>query len=152
MDNELADKIRGNKGEIDAERGKSTGRERELGWLDIPELRTAIVANGVTELFLAKLDWIPKTGVTMIAESYTIDGKIEEFAPSDSADHLRKAKPNYITLPTWDTPIDKIRDFDELPPEARRYITTIEDLVGVPITKIGVGPYRGQFINRPARS
>jgi adenylosuccinate synthase len=151
MDEELADIIRGEKGKIDTERGKSTDRERDLGWLDIPELRTAIKANSVSELFLAKLDWVPKVGaLTLIAESYS-DSKNKPVmsAPSDSAEIMSEVTPNYIELPTWGEPIGHIREFKDLPPYAQRYIETVEQLVGVPITKIGVGPYRGEFIERP---
>jgi len=150
MDSELQDEIRGESGKIDTEKGKSTDRERDLCELDVAEVRTSIEANGVDEVFLAKLDWVPKVGpTTRIAESYTDGKRTLEYSPSDSADRLRKVTPNYIELPTWDEPISHTRKFEDLPLNAQVYVRTVEALLDKPITKIGVGPYRGQMIERP---
>lgn len=148
MPEELAEQIRGEKGQIDTERGKSTDRLRDLMWFDLPALRAAIQEYGLDEIFISKLDKVPTVGATtLIAESYNDGNKIIQIAPSDSAEKLKRVKPNYIELPTWGEPIDHIRRFEDLPHNAQRWVQTLQSLLPVPITKIGVGPYRGQVIN-----
>lgn len=148
MPEELVDQIRGDAGLIDSERGKSTGRPRDLMWMDIPALYSAIEEYGIDEIFMAKLDWVPRVGTTtLIAESYNYQGKITQIAPSDSAEKLKKVTANYIDLPTWSEPIGHIRRYNDLPVNARRWIETVQNLLPISITKIGVGPLRGQVIN-----
>lgn len=143
---EIADKIRGNRGEIDAEYGATTGRERQVGWLDLVELRKAIAVSGVTELALTKLDAIPKCGAAVkIATAYQLNGKTLSQAPSSALD-LEACQAAYEQLPTWTEDISNIRHYDELPAEARDLVDFISKQVTLPVSMIGVGPERDQII------
>lgn len=142
----IADKIRGNRGEIDAEYGASTGRERQVGWLDLVELRKAIAVNGVTELALTKLDAIPKCGKTVkIATAYRLNRKTLSQAPSSALD-LEACQAEYEQLPTWTVDISNVRHYAELPAEARSLVGFISKQLALPISMIGVGPERDQII------
>lgn len=143
---EIANKIRGNRGEIDAEYGATTGRERQVGWLDLVELRKSIAVNGVTELALTKLDAIPKCGdIVKVATAYQLNQKTLSQAPS-SALELEACQAKYEELPTWKANISSVRHYAELPIEARSLVAFISKQLVLPISMIGVGPERDQII------
>lgn len=146
-DAEIAARIRGEVGAIDSEYGKSTGRERMVGWLDIPELRRAVLVNGVTQLVFTKLDCVPRSGdATKIATHYVDEGgSIVAIAPN-SVSKASKLEPEYIELPTWAEDISDVREFSDLPEEAKNYIRSIEDCLDVPVSMIGVGPKSEQVV------
>jgi len=142
MDDELASKVRGKRGEIDSEFGKSTGRPRDLGYLDLPKLARAILANGVTQLALTKSDWIQRMGkTTKIAVAYEVTdayGKvtIEKVAPGGNKALLRSV-PIYEEFATWTDIKSK---------QAKRYFKFIEEMLERPVTIIGTGPGRDDLI------
>lgn len=143
-----ATRIRGKQGAVDSEYGATTGRERQVGYLDIPELRKAVLVNGVTELAITKLDVVPKTGKTVpIATAYTYKQQQLEMAPS-SAQRLERCKPVYEHLPTWQEDISSVRTFHGLPKQAQDFVRFLEKMLGIPVTMIGVGPLREQVILR----
>lgn len=143
----LAAQIRGKKGLIDSEYGATTGRERQIGYFDLPELRKAIAVNGVTEIALTKLDCVPKFGSSVkIAVAYKLKGKELKFAPS-SALELEHCKSIYREFPTWQADISGIRKFDDLPSSAKRLVQFISKELAVPVKYLGVGPERKQIIN-----
>jgi len=140
--------IRGQKGSVDSEYGATTGRERQVGYLDLPELRRAILVNGITEIALTKMDLLPRAGKTIpVAVSYTHKGHKLPVAPSSAA-KLAVCKPVYKKLPAWSEDISTIRDYKQLPKATRQFIEFLEDQLTVPVTMIGVGPYRDQVIVR----
>ncbi len=147
-DEEIAARIRGNAGDIDGEYGKSTGRERMVGWLDLPELRRSVLVNEVTQLVFTKLDCIPRAGdYTQVATHFVgEDGQPVEIAPN-FVSKVRKMKPEYEQLPTWEEDISGVRRFDELPENAKAYLEFIKSQLGVEITMVGVGPESEQFID-----
>ena len=151
-DEEIASRIGGVAGEIDAEYGKSTGRQRDVGWFDIPEINRALQinkGNGRQELFLSKLDCVPRAGKTaLIAVGYSYKGKFVSVSPADSIKKLAECKPVYHEFSTWDTDISAIRTFDDLPSEAKKLVTYIEEATNTPVTRIGVGPHPGQFVRK----
>lgn len=146
-DASLAQRIRGEKGSIDAEYGATTGRERRVGYLDLPELLRAVLVNGVTELVLTKLDAVPRYGnSTMVAVSYKLNDMELIMAPS-SARRLEQCQPVYSEeLPTWHENISDMHEFDALPQAAKEYVSFLSKRLGVPITVLGVGPEREQVI------
>jgi len=145
-DEKLADTVRGPLGKTDSEYGVTTKRPRRIGYPDLVELRNAIQVNGVDELAISKLDHVPRFGPTVpVAISYTYDGKERRTAPS-SALALSECKPNYRELDTWQGDISGLRNYDELPDEAKAFVELFETELGVPVTKIGVGPQRPQVI------
>jgi adenylosuccinate synthase len=149
LDDKLAQQIRGQRGAVDAEFGATTGRERRLGQLDLPELRRAILVNGVNELALTKLDTVPRYGDKVeVAVAYKIGDKELSEAPS-SARQLENCQPVYSApLPTWTENISDIRKFADLPATARKYVELLSEQLNVPLTMLGVGPEREQIIFR----
>jgi adenylosuccinate synthase len=147
-DTKIAEKIRGNPGAIDSEYGKSTGRERQVGYLDLALLRRSLSVNGVTGLVLTKLDCVPRSGKTVkIATHYIMNGHNLLLAPN-SAIQMSQCKPVYEELPTWKEDISKIRVFEKLPKNARSFVEFIEKQLNVKVTMIGVGPASDQIIDR----
>jgi adenylosuccinate synthase len=140
--------LHGDKSSVDAEYGTTTGRERRLGYLDLPQIRRSNMINGTDEMILTKLDWVPRFGrQVMICTAYSRKGKILDISP-DSARKLEQSQPLYTSLPTWDQRIQDTRQFAALPDEARAYVEFIEDQTKVPISMIGVGPNPDQVIIR----
>jgi len=142
----LAANIRGERGKIDSEYGASTGRERKVGYLDLPELRRAVAVNGVTEIALTKLDALHLFGSTMkIAVAYELLGEQVRYAPS-SAGQLSVCRPVYKEWPLWKEDVSAMRTVEELPPQARAFLDFLAEELGVPVTMIGIGPERDQVI------
>jgi len=149
-DKKLADTVRGPLGKTDSEYGVTTKRPRRIGFPDLVELRNAILINGVDELAISKLDHIPRYGKSVpVATSYLYKGETRQTAPS-SALALAECQPQYQELGTWTGPISDIRKFSELPPAAAAFIEFFEAQLGLPATRVGVGPQRSQVILRPA--
>jgi adenylosuccinate synthase len=147
-DTALAAHMRGAPGKIDSEYGASTGRERKLGYLDLPELRRAVVVNGVTEIALTKFDVLHQFGERMrIATAYELHGKTVRHAPSSAA-QLAACKPIYQEWPLWDEDISHVRRVEDLPEQARTLLDFLAEELRVPITMVGVGPERDQIILR----
>jgi adenylosuccinate synthase len=131
--------VRGN------EFGTVTGRKRRCGWLDAALLRYAVRLNGLTELFLTKLDVLSGFGTVKIATGYRADGQeFDDFPPHQSLFH--RAQPVYEQLEGWNEEIDEIRSFEDLPKAAQRYVRRIEELVEVPVSVVSVGPAREQSL------
>lgn len=145
-DKALEEKIRGPLGETDSEYGATTKRPRRIGYPDLVELRNAVRGDGVDELALSKLDHVPRYGDQLqVATSYTYEGSERTTAPV-SASALEACKPNYRKCQNWTEDISGIRDYGELPAEAREFVEFFESELGVPVAKIGVGPGRDQII------
>jgi len=129
------------------EYGATTGRPRRCGWLDCVQLRRAAWINGATRLVLTKPDVLGGLGPIRVCTAYEIDGvKTGEFPAQISA--LERVKPIYDEVPGWDADISHCETWAELPANAHGYFERIEELVGVPIAAIGVGPGREQTIER----
>ncbi len=134
------DILRGTGEKPDDEFGARTGRSRRLGWIDIPVLKYTHAINGYDELALCKIDKLDDLPEIKICVDYKLDGKlIKEFPDTED---LEKVEPVYITLPGWLSDTTKIRRLDDLPDNAKKYIKTIEDLVGTTVAYVGVGPDR----------
>ena len=145
-DESLAETVRGTFGLADSEYGATTKRPRRIGYPDLVELRNAIRINGVDELAISKLDHVPRYGKTVnIASSYLYKEQERLTAPT-SAIALAECVPNYKTYRTWWNDISELREFKHLPDEAKAFIKVFEDELNLPVTKIGVGPSRGQVI------
>ncbi|XP_053211407.1 adenylosuccinate synthetase-like [Panonychus citri] len=133
------------------ERGKEIGvttkRKRRCGWLDIVLLKYSNMINGYTHFAVTKLDILDTFDEVKIGIEYEINGKTLLSPPANACD-LEQVNVKYLTLPGWKQNISNCRKFSELPLEAQRYILTIEELCGVPVRWIGVGPDRSSIINR----
>ncbi|XP_027067185.2 adenylosuccinate synthetase 2, chloroplastic [Coffea arabica] len=126
--------------------GTTTGRPRRCGWLDIVALRYCCQINGFSSLNLTKLDVLSDLPEIQLGVSYgQIDGAPIKSFPADLR-VLEQVKVEYEVLPGWQCDISSIRNYSDLPKAARQYVERIEELVGVPIHYIGVGPGRDALI------
>jgi adenylosuccinate synthase len=132
------------------EYGTTTGRRRRVGWFDAVPLRYAVAVNSVSSIMLNKLDILSGLETLELSVAYEIDGRRTDSWPA-SADVLGRARPVYETFPGWEEPIHDIRTLGDLPENARRYVAALEELAGVPIVLVSVGPERTQTIERAWR-
>ncbi|MBP8030990.1 MAG: adenylosuccinate synthase [Acetobacterium sp.] len=134
------DILRGTGEKPDDEFGARTGRSRRLGWIDIPVLKYTHAINGYDELALCKIDKLDDLPEIKICVDYKLDGELVTSFPN--TEDLERVEPVYMTLPGWMSDTTKIRRLEDLPENAKKYIKTIEDLVGTTIAYVGVGPNR----------
>ncbi|KAK9125359.1 hypothetical protein Scep_014205 [Stephania cephalantha] len=128
--------------------GTTTGRPRRCGWLDIVALKYCSQINGFSSLNLTKLDVLSELSKIQLGVSYRrIDGTPIKSFPADLR-VLEQLKVEYEVLPGWKCDISSIRNYADLPVAARRYVERIEELVGVPVHYIGVGPGRDALISK----
>jgi len=114
------------------EYGATTGRQRRCGWLDLVALKRSIIINGFTGVCLTKLD------------------VLDAFKTIKVCTHYRDNKPFYKKYDGWQTSISGIKNYIELPENARKYIEDIEKYLNVPIDIISNGPGRDENIIRKA--
>lgn len=125
----------------------STGRPRRCGWLDIPVLQYSHALNGYASLNITKLDVLSTQSELLIGVSYTLDGKAlpPGRMPASLAEYSR-VKVVYESMPGWKCDISKVTSYDALPQAARNYIERVQQLVGVPVSWVGVGPGREDMV------
>ncbi|WDV45859.1 adenylosuccinate synthase [Clostridiaceae bacterium M8S5] len=130
------------------EYGTTTGRARRCGWLDTVMLKYSCDINGFTGIALTKLDTLADLEEIKICTKYRLkDGFIEDFPASLNL--LAECHPVYETLPGWKLEeITGAKTYEELPLNARKYIERIEELVGVKIQLVSIGPKRSETIIR----
>ena len=125
--------------------GTTTGRRRRCGWFDAVLLRYAARLNGLTEIFLTKLDVLSGLHRVRVCVAYQHEGRrYEDFPPHQSIFH--RVEPLYEELEGWGEELSEARSLEALPPAARKYVALIEDLGGVPVRTISVGPARDQTV------
>ncbi|MBL0690908.1 MAG: adenylosuccinate synthase [SAR324 cluster bacterium] len=147
---ELNDEIGALLQEKGHEKGATTGRDRRCGWLDVCQLQKASLLNGLTSMVLTKLDVLDTLAEIKICTHYLVGGdvdKIENKFPNRT-DILSELTPVYETLPGWQSPTKGIREFSELPKNAKSLVKRIEELVKVPVTIVSTGPDRLDTIIR----
>ena len=125
--------------------GVNTGRPRRCGWYDAPMIRHASRINGFTDIVLTKLDVLTGIEQVPICVGYEIDGVVHRDMPMTQTE-FHHAVPVYETLPGWTEDLSEARTFEELPKNARDYVTRLEELAGCRISAIGVGPDRSATI------
>src|ERR671922_800627 len=128
------------------EYGTVTGRKRRCGWVGAGGGRDAARGKGLTGLFVTKLDVLSGFERLRICTGYRVDGETyEEFPPHQSLFH--RAEPVYERVDGWMEEIDSARTFEDLPKSAREYVGRLEELVGVPVSVVSVGPAREQSLS-----
>ena len=128
-----------------AEFGVVTGRRRRCGWLDLISLKYSVRVNTLTELFITKLDVLSGLDEIKLCVGYKNgDEVIADYPYQQSI--LYNAQPVYETFEGWEEDITSIKNFEELPENAKKYINAIENFIEIPITFISVGPERKQNI------
>jgi adenylosuccinate synthase len=127
------------------EYGVTTGRSRRCGWYDTVVLRYAVRVNGLTDLFLTKLDVLSGLERIPVCVGYEIDGTRTDEMPMTQTD-FHHAKPIYEELPGWSDDISGARTLADLPKEARQYVSFVEEQAGCRVAAIGVGPGRDETV------
>ena len=128
--------------------GVTTGRKRRCGWFDAVIARYAAEVNGLTDIALTKLDVLSAFDELKICIAYECEGKRYDYFPMQQS-VLFHAKPIYKTMPGWKgKDITSAKSFDDLPQEAKDYVSEIERLSGVKASIISVGPDRDQTFMR----
>jgi adenylosuccinate synthase len=151
LSGELANRLRGSGENPWDEFGTTTGRPRRVGWLDLVLLRYAARINGLTELALTKLDILSGLETIRLCNEYRyIDDTNDEKGlirdlPSGPG-NLDRFVPVYEELPGWNEDLRSVRRWEDLPKATRAYILRIEELSGVPMRLVSVGPERNQIV------
>jgi adenylosuccinate synthase len=128
-----------------AEFGSTTGRPRRCGWLDLVVLREAVRLNGLTGLAITKLDVLTTLDPVRLCVGYELDGK-KLFTMPATLPELSRCRPVFMDFPGWKEDLRGLRRFEDLPPNARNYLQKVEELAGVPLMIISVGPDREETI------
>lgn len=144
---ELKDDVGKQLQQVGREFGTTTGRARRCGWFDLPLVKKAVFLNGYTELALTKLDVLSDIDPLKICVGYELNGKFMDYPPELTGD-LARCVPIYEELPGWSGDLTHVRQFSDLPGAARRYVTYLEEKIGIPIEYISVGPGREQTFRK----
>ncbi len=139
--NATGDRIR----QVGKEYGTTTGRPRRIGWLDGVALRHAARLNGFQFLALTLFDVLTGLERIKVATAYRVgEQRITHFPPSLQI--LEQCKPVYLDFLGWEEDLTQVKSYSRLPSNARRYIEGIEEVSGVPVGLVSVGPRRDQTI------
>lgn len=138
---ELGEKIRQKGGEY----GATTGRPRRCGWFDAVVVNHSIRVNGIREIVITKLDVLNDFDTIKICVGYRVDGKVFYHVPSNF-EILKNSEPVYEELRGWKTEIKGVRNFKDLPRNAKLYIRRIQELINTKITMISVGSERDETV------
>ena len=123
------------------EYGATTGRPRRCGWMDIVALKRAVAINGISGLCITKLDILDGMDTLKMCIAYEYRGKRTEYAPLD-AKGWDEITPVYLEFPGWQESTAGITEWDKLPPAARAYLRSLEELAGCPLAIVSTGPDR----------
>jgi adenylosuccinate synthase len=129
---------------IGDEYGATTKRPRRCGWLDAVVVRYAELLNGFTSIAITKLDVLDSFESVKICRAYRLDGK--EITELPDTVNLGRVQPIYEEWAGWQKPTTGARRWDDLPKEAQAYLKRIEELTGVPIQYVSVGPRRENMV------
>jgi adenylosuccinate synthase len=127
------------------EYGTTTGRPRRTGWFDGVAARHVVRLNGVTEVTMTLLDVLDAFEEIKVCTSYCLDGERLDSIPANTA-RLERVEPQYESRPGWQEDITSARSATELPEGALDYVRYIGQLIGAPVTMVGVGPARDQLV------
>lgn len=145
LDEDEAQELRihgGDKGEF----GATTGRPRRVGWFDCVATRYGIECQGATKVAMTAIDCLSYLDEIKVCTAYEVDGKIINDFPTTAV--LKKCKPVFTTLKGWHCDIRGIKNYDELPDEAKAYVEFIEKQLGHKIDMVSNGPEREAIIYR----
>jgi adenylosuccinate synthase len=126
--------------------GTNTGRRRRAGWFDAVMLRHAVHLNSLSEIALTKLDVLDAFETLKVCVAYEADGVRYEHVPYHQS-VLHQIRPVYEELPGWRTDLSRMTSLAQLPQEARDYVDFLSAHAGVPVSLVGVGPGREQFVS-----
>ncbi len=147
LEDATGDRIR----KLGNEFGTTTGRPRRCGWFDAVAVRYTARLSGVTRLALMMMDVLSHFDELKVCIAYELDGRRLERFPCH-AEELRRCKPVYETIAGWNSPVEDVRSAGDFPAGALAYVRRIEELVGIPVGVLSVGPDRAQTIFTDAAS
>ena len=130
-----------------AEFGTVTGRPRRCGWFDAVAMRRAVRLCGMDSLAITKLDVLNGLKSVRVCDGYMLDGKKLDDVPLLAADYAR-AVPQYRDFEGWPADVTIERGWEGLPETLRSYITALEEMVGCPVSIVGLGAERKSTIYR----
>ena len=133
--------------DVGCEYGTTTGRKRRCGWLDLVQLRYSNQINGYTSLNLTKLDVLDGLPEVKVAIKYHHEGVEVPYFPADLK-VLESVEVEYVSLKGWKGKTSECTQYAQLPVEAKNYVEFIEQLLGVRIEWVGVGPGRDRMLTR----
>lgn len=125
--------------------GATTGRPRRCGWIDLVALKYAVQINGIDELALTKLDILNDFEEIKLGTAYKINGEETSVFPLD-INNLEHAKPEYKTMPGWQTDIGNFDSRSEMPEKVENFLGFIEEYLGVDVKIISTGPKRSETV------
>jgi adenylosuccinate synthase len=128
-----------------SEFGATTGRSRRCGWFDAVGVRHAVRMSGMTGVALTKLDVLTGFKKIPLCTAYRYQGKVLDEFPASSR-IMQSAQPVYEEMEGWNTPLDDVRRFSDLPPQARKYVRRLEEIIETEIVLVSVGPDREQTV------
>ena len=127
--------------------GATTGRPRRCGWLDLPALKYTTMINGVSHLFMTKVDVLSVFDEIKVCTHYQLEnGETVNRLPYDF--ESENLTPIYRSFTGWNQPIDSIKEVSELPLALIEYVDVLEKELALPISIISIGPDRTQTILR----
>ncbi len=129
------------------EYGTTTGRPRRTGWFDGVAGRHTSRLNGVTDVAVTLVDVLDVFGEIKFCSSYDVQGKQLTHVPA-LVDDLVDARPNWTTLPGWQSDTTQLRTYGDLPARLRVYLSELETMLASRVRYVGVGPEREQLIDR----
>lgn len=143
QDNATGERIR----RVGKEFGTVTGRPRRCGWFDAVVVRHAARVSGSTELAVMLLDVLSGIPELNVAVAYEFDGRRITELPAALPD-FERCRPIYETVPGWTEDISTVRQWSDLPLQARNYVEFLAKTVGTPVKIVSVGPDRRQTLTR----
>ncbi|MEN0046874.1 MAG: adenylosuccinate synthase [Bacteroidota bacterium] len=126
--------------------GATTGRPRRCGWLDLPQLRYTVMLNGVTQLVITKVDVLDRFEEIQVATQYRYEDMITQELPYDLCSF--DIKPMYMSIKGWNTTLDAVEIYKQLPEAVQLYVKTVEDYLKTPVAMVSTGPERRKLLLR----
>jgi adenylosuccinate synthase len=124
--------------------GATTGRPRRCGWLDLPQLKYAVMVNGVTQLCMMKADVLGQFDEIKVCTHYIHKGKKIDYLPYGI--NPDEVQPVYKTFKCWPGDLTGLRNVVNIPSTLNAYVKMIENATGIPISILSVGPDRAQTL------
>lgn len=125
--------------------GSTTGRPRRCGWLDLPQLKYATMITGCTHLAITKLDVLNDFESISVVEQYQTGDTTTYHVPFDPTEGIDDVIQSHHK--GWTQKI-AVNNYDDLPSEAKSYISFIEQQLSLPVSYVSIGPGRNELIVR----
>ena len=142
---ELHDDMGAHIAKVGHEFGATTGRPRRCGWFDAVIARYSAMVGGINEWALMKLDVLDDVETIKVCVGYEVDGERVDNVPA-SIRKLERCTPIYEEFKGWNSPTTECTSWDELPEQAKKYVEYIEEITGVKVSILSVGPKRASTL------